>query len=278
MRLEVIGESMCFGGKQLVVEHKSDVLGCGMKTSIFTPPGDSGRPLPVVWFLSGLTSTHENAPTKAGFQRVAAELGLMVVCPDTSPRGDHVPDDDAWDFGQGAGFYLDATEEPWAQHFKMESYVTRELPQLIGEYFPADMSRQAIMGHSMGGHGALTLALKNRDQYKSVSAYSPIVSPLKCPWGDKALAGYLGQSPDIWRRYDTCALLEDHGPLATEILIDQGTADEFLENQLKPQLFEAAAKTVGQLYQLRMQPGYDHGYNFIATFIEDHLRFHAERL
>ncbi|MBO6504380.1 MAG: S-formylglutathione hydrolase [Kordiimonadaceae bacterium] len=278
MALEIVSESQCFGGKQLVFQHSSDVLGCDMKTSVFVPRHGEESKMPVVWFLSGLTSTHENAPTKSGFQRVAAELGLIVVCPDTSPRGDHVPDDEAWDFGQGAGFYLDATEEPWSRNFNMESYVARELPCLVGDHFPADMARQAIIGHSMGGHGALTIALKNPDRFKSVSAFSPIVSPMNCPWGEKALAGYLGDARSDWAAHDACALVASAASQFDDILIDQGTADNFLEGQLKPELFQEACAAAGQKLSLRMQEGYDHSYNFIATFIEDHLRFHAARL
>lgn len=278
MKLELVSQARCFGGEQRYYKHTSTALDCDMRFSVFLPPQAQNGNCPVVWYLSGLTCTEDNATVKAGFQRTAAELGLIIVCPDTSPRGDHVPDDDAYDFGIGAGFYLDATETPWAKNFQMETYIVKELPALIGDRFPADMSRQGITGHSMGGHGALTLALKNPEKFMSVSAFSPICSPINCPWGQKALPAYLGQNADTWRRYDACALLEDRGPITSDILVDQGLADNFLEEQLKPELLEAAAKACGQNLVLRRQPGYDHSYFFIASFIEDHLRFHGQRL
>ena len=274
--MKAVSETKIFGGRQGVYSHKAETTKCEMEFSVFTPPGKG--PFPVVWYLSGLTCTQENATTKAGFQRVAAELGLIIVCPDTSPRGDGVPDDDAYDFGQGAGFYVNATESPWAEHFQMYDYVVDELPKLIADNFPADMNRQSITGHSMGGHGALTVALRNPDRFKSVSAFSPIVSPMNCPWGEKALGGYLGSDSTKWAQHDACALLTESSASFDDILVDQGTADNFLEGQLKPHLFEAACKAAGQKLTLRMQDGYDHSYNFIATFMEDHLRFHAERL
>lgn len=274
--METVAQTKVFGGRQGVYKHSAETTRCEMEFSVFTPPGDG--PFPVVWYLSGLTCTQENATTKAGFQRVAAELGMMIVCPDTSPRGDGVPDDEAYDFGQGAGFYLDATQDPWAEHFHMYDYVVSELPKVIVDNFPADLERQGITGHSMGGHGALTLALKNPNMYQSVSAFSPIVSPMNCPWGEKALDGYLGGDKTAWAAHDACALVARVAGQYDDILIDQGTADNFLEGQLKPELFQKACETAGQKLTLRMHEGYDHSYNFIATFIEDHLRFHGTRL
>lgn len=278
MKLELVSQTHCFGGEQRYYKHTSTALSCDMRFSVFLPPQAQHGKCPVLWYLSGLTCTEDNATVKAGFQRTAAELGLIIVCPDTSPRGDHVPDDEAYDFGKGAGFYLDATEEPWAKNFQMETYITKELPDLISAELPVDMSRQGITGHSMGGHGALTLALKNPKRFKSVSAFSPICSPIECPWGQKVLPGYLGKSLAAWRRYDACALLADDGPIDAEILVDQGLADDFLESQLKPELLEATAEASGQKVTVRRQAGYDHSYFFIASFIEDHLRFHSERL
>jgi len=275
MAIETISETASFGGKQGYYGHASDVLGCDMRFSVFSPPQTKDGPCPALWYLSGLTCSEDNATVKAGFQRVASELGLMIICPDTSPRGDDVPDDEGYDFGKGAGFYVDATEAPWAKNFQMYSYVTEELPQLIAKHFPVDMNRQGITGHSMGGHGALTIALKNRKTYKSVSAFAPIVSPMDCPWGEKALTGYIGSDRAAWENYDACALVAAGRPIGSEVLIDQGLADNFLENQLKPELFEAACKKAGQKLTLRRQPGYDHSYFFISSFMEDHLRHHA---
>ncbi|NVJ96858.1 MAG: S-formylglutathione hydrolase [Alphaproteobacteria bacterium] len=276
--MEIINETSCFGGITGTYTHASETLGCDMRFSVFTPPAAAHGKVPVLWYLSGLTCTEENATVKAGFQRVAAELGLMVICPDTSPRGDHVPDDDAYDFGKGAGFYVNATEEPWAENFQMYDYITKELPDFVASVGMTDMSRQGITGHSMGGHGALTIFLKNRDTYKSVSAFAPIVAPMNCPWGEKALAGYLGADRTKWADHDACALLERDGAADANILIDQGLADNFLEGQLKPELFEAACEKVGQQLTLRRHEGYDHSYFFIASFIEDHLRHHASIL
>lgn len=278
MNSNIISEHGSFGGITGTYGHMSDVLGCSMRFTVFTPPKAQSGPVPVVWFLSGLTSTEENATVKAGFQRTASELGLMIVCPDTSPRGDHVPDDDAYDFGQGAGFYLNATVAPWSGHFRMYDYVVSELPAIVAANFPADMGRQGIVGHSMGGHGALTIWQKNRHIYKSVSAFAPIVSAMNCPWGQKALSGYLGLNEEAWADYDACALMKKHGAGDADILIDQGLDDEFLQNQLKPELFERACSQAGQRLTLRRQPGYDHGYFFIASFIEDHMRHHAAAL
>ncbi|MGO4707162.1 S-formylglutathione hydrolase [Microvirga sp. 2MCAF38] len=279
MTLEIVSQSRCFGGVQFVYRHQSSETGTAMRFAAFVPPQAEARKVPVVWFLSGLTCTEENFTVKAGAQRVAAELGLMVIVPDTSPRGEGVPDDSdgAYDFGLGAGFYVDATEAPWAKNFRMRSYIERELPALIAAELPADPARQSIMGHSMGGHGALTIALRNSGRYAAVSAFAPISSPMHCPWGEKALSGYLGSDKTTWREYDACALIAD-GARMPDLLVDQGTADTFLDSQLKPQLLEEACREAGIPLTLRRQPGYDHSYFFIETFIEDHLRWHAERL
>jgi S-formylglutathione hydrolase len=233
----------------------------------------------VVWYLSGLTCTHANVTEKGEFRRACAELGLILVAPDTSPRGEGVPDDatGAYDFGLGAGFYVDATEEPFARNYRMYSYITKELPDIVAANFPADMARQSITGHSMGGHGALTIALKNPGRYRSVSAFAPISSPLRCPWGEKALAGYLGADRASWRQYDATALIDD-GARLPELLVDQGGADNFLDEQLKPDLLREAALKGGIPLTLRIQAGYDHSYYFISTFMEDHLHWHAARL
>lgn len=278
MSFEIISETQCFGGTQGYYRHAAETTRCDMRFSVFTPPQAHDGPVPAVWYLSGLTCTEDNATVKAGFQRVAAELGLMIVCPDTSPRGDDVPDDEAYDFGKGAGFYVNATQPPWNRHFHMYDYVTKELPALIEHEFQADMSRQGIIGHSMGGHGALTIFLKNRETFRSVSAFAPIVSPMNCPWGEKALTGYIGTDRAAWADYDACVLLESGGAADATILIDQGLADNFLEGQLKPELMEAACEKVGQALILRRHAGYDHSYFFISTFIEDHLRHHADAL
>ncbi len=280
MTLETVSTNASHGGVQGVYRHASRETGTDMTFSVFVPPQAHGDVrLPVVWYLSGLTCTHANVTEKGEFRRACAELGLILVAPDTSPRGEGVPDDaqGAYDFGLGAGFYVDATEEPFARNYRMYSYVVDELPQLIAAHFPADMDRQAITGHSMGGHGALTIALKNPGRFRSVSAFAPIVSPLRCPWGHKALGGYLGEDQGAWRAYDATALIED-GARVAEILVDQGAADNFLENQLKPELLQAACEAAGVPLTLRLQPGYDHSYYFISTFMEDHLRWHAERL
>jgi S-formylglutathione hydrolase len=279
MALDVVSQSRCFGGTQFTYQHQSSETGTAMRFAAFVPQRAEQRPVPVVWYLSGLTCTEENFTVKAGAQRIAGELGLLLIAPDTSPRGDAVPGDPAgsYDFGLGAGFYVDATQQPWSRNYRMASYVERELPGLISFELPADVARQSIMGHSMGGHGALTIALRNQDRYASVSAFSPICSPMNCPWGEKALSGYLGNNRESWRRYDACALLED-GARLTELLVDQGAADQFLATQLKPQLLEAACVRAGVPLTLRMHEGYDHSYFFISTFIESHLRWHAQRL
>ncbi|MFT0893044.1 S-formylglutathione hydrolase [Pseudochelatococcus sp. G4_1912] len=277
--LEVVSAVRCFGGTQYIYRHQSLATGTAMRFAAFVPPQAEHEAAPVVWFLSGLTCTEENFTVKAGAQRVAAELGLVLIAPDTSPRGEGVPDDPegAYDCGLGAGFYVDATEAPWNTHYQMSTYIVEELPALIAGRLPVDVSRQGIAGHSMGGHGALTMALKNPDRYQSVSAFAPIVSPMNCPWGEKALRNYLGQDRARWRAYDACALIED-GARVPDILVDQGLADNFLDVQLKPHLLEQACASAQQKLTLRRHDGYDHSYFFIATFIEDHLRWHAARL
>jgi len=277
LSLERVSEAKAFGGVQGVWRHRSRETGTEMTLSVFLPPQPGPRP--VIWYLSGLTCTHANVTDKGQFQRACAELGLIFVAPDTSPRGDGVPDDPdgAYDFGLGAGFYLDATQPPFAAHYRMESYIVSELPDLIAAEFPADLDRQGLTGHSMGGHGALTLALRHPGRWKSVSAFAPIASPMRCPWGEKALGGYLGTDPAAWRGHDATALIED-GARVAGLLVDQGEADPFLDSQLRPELLEAACRDAGIPLTLRRQPGYDHSYAFIATFMDDHLRWHAERL
>lgn len=282
MSLEIVSTNRMFGGVQGVYRHQSRETKTPMTFSVLLPPQaleEGAGPRPVVWYLSGLTCTHANVTEKGQFQRACAELGLIFVAPDTSPRGEGVPDDpeDAYDFGLGAGFYVDATQPPWAENYRMESYIVSELPEVVAANFPVDMGRQGLTGHSMGEHGALTLALKNPGRWKSVSAFAPISSPMRCPWGEKALGGYLGPDRAAWRRYDATALLED-GARVPELLVDQGEADNFLEGQLKPDLLEGACAKAGVPLTLRRQPGYDHSYYFIASFMEDHLRWHAERL
>ncbi|HEX8449149.1 MAG TPA: S-formylglutathione hydrolase [Allosphingosinicella sp.] len=278
MTLETLSSARSFGGTQLACRHPSRETATDMTFGIYLPPqAEAGEPLPVLWFLSGLTCTHSNVVEKGQYQRVCAELGLILVAPDTSPRGPDVPDDPDYDFGQGAGFYVDSAQDPFAANYRMYSYVAAELPEVIAACFPADMSRQGITGHSMGGHGALTLALKNPGRYRSVSAFAPIVSPSRVPWGEKALSRYLGPDRSDWRAFDSVALIED-GARVPEILVDQGDADSFLERELRPELLEAACREAGIPLTLRMQPGYDHSYYFISTFMEDHLRWHWQRL
>lgn len=277
MPLETVSTSLSYGGTQGVYSHTSSATGTDMTFSVFVPPYKNGTQLPILWYLSGLTCTHSNVTEKAGFQRLASESGLIIVAPDTSPRGDEVPDDDTYDFGKGAGFYVDATQEPWSKHFKMRSYIEQELPEVIASNFPADMNRQGITGHSMGGHGALTIALRNPATYKSVSAFSPIVSPMNSPWGNKAFSGYLGTDKNSWREYDACALIDD-GARAESILIDQGEADDFVESQLRSHLLQEACDRAAIKLTLNIREGYDHSYYFISTFMENHLRWHAERL
>lgn len=277
--MEQIGNNKSFGGWQRRYRHRSSVLNCEMNFSIYLPPQTESGPVPVLYWLSGLACTDENFVTKAGAQQYAAEQGIAIVAADTSPRGDGVPDDPEgnYDFGLGAGFYVNATQQPWASHYRMYDYIASELPELVTANFPVDASRQSISGHSMGGHGALTIALKNPGRFRSVSAFAPISSPTRCPWGEKALAGYLGDDRDLWRQYDTTELISQ----ATErlpVLVDQGEGDGFLAEQLKPELLEAASREADYPMTLRRQPGYDHSYFFIATFIADHIRFHGEHL
>lgn len=277
MAVETVSAAKSFGGTQGVYRHRSNETGTDMIFSVFVPPqAGGGAKLPVVWYLSGLTCTHANVTEKGGFQRVCAELGLIFVAPDTSPRGD-VPDDEAYDFGQGAGFYVDATQPPFDRNYRMYSYLAAELPGIIESSFPADLARQSICGHSMGGHGALTIALRNPGRFASVSAFAPIVAPARVPWGEKAFGNYLGADRDQWRRYDSVALIED-GARVDALLVDQGSADAFLERELQPQWLAEACAKAGIDLTLRMQPGYDHSYYFISTFMEDHLRWHAARL
>lgn len=278
MALETVSTNRAFGGTQGVYRHQSVATGTEMVFSAYLPPQAQEGPCPVVWYLSGLTCTHANVTEKGQFQRACARLGLIFVAPDTSPRGAGVPDDPhgAWDFGLGAGFYLDATQAPWSANYRMESYVADELPALVAAALPVDMGRQAILGHSMGGHGALTLALNNPGRWKSVSAFAPISSAMRCAWGEKALTGYLGPDRAAWRRHDATALIED-GARLPELLVDQGAADPFL-GQLRPELLEAACAAAGIPLTLRRQAGYDHSYYFIASFMEDHLDWHAARL
>lgn len=276
--LTTVSEHACFAGVQGFYSHASASTGGTMRFAVYRPPQATHRAVPVLYYLAGLTCTEEIFPIKAGAQRVAAELGLMLVAPDTSPRGAGVPgEDDAWDLGTGAGFYLDATQAPWAAHYKMYSYVTRELPDMIAAHFPADMTRQGIFGHSMGGHGALICALKNPGQYRSLSAFAPIVAPSAVPWGEKAFGAYLGPERARWREWDASELVRRQ-TFAGPILVDQGMADQFLVTQLQPERFEAACREAGQALELRRHPGYDHGYYFIATFVADHLRHHARAL
>ena len=279
MTMQTVSQNRCFAGTQGVYKHASAATGTEMTFSVYVPPHPDGAKLPVVWYLSGLTCTHANVTEKGEFRAACAELGLIFVAPDTSPRGADVPGDpqNAYDFGHGAGFYVDATREPFARHYRMWSYVTEELPQLVCANFPADASRQSIMGHSMGGHGALTAALRHPDRYRAASAFAPIVAPSQVPWGIKALGGYLGDDKAAWRKHDAVALIED-GARVPELLVDQGEADNFLSEQLKPELLQRACSAAGIGLTLRRQPGYDHSYYFISTFMADHLRWHAARL
>jgi len=278
--VEIVSENKSHGGRQLVVSHQSDATSTEMKFSIYLPPrAERGAKLPVVWYLSGLTCSAMNVTEKGEYRAACAEHGLIFVAPDTSPRGEGVPDDPdgAYDFGLGAGFYVDATEEPFARNYRMWSYVTEELPALVASEFPVDMSRQGISGHSMGGHGALTIALGNPGRFRSVSAFAPIVAPSLVPWGQKALGGYLGDDHPAWRKHDAVALIED-GARIDGLLVDVGTSDNFLEKELKPELLEKACADAGIPLQLNLRDGYDHSYYFISTFMADHLRWHAERL
>jgi S-formylglutathione hydrolase len=277
--LELISEHACFGGVQRFYRHRSAAIGLPMRFSVFIPPAPAGARLPAMFYLAGLTCNEETFPTKGGAQRVAAQLGMMLVAPDTSPRGAALPgESEDWDFGAGAGFYLDATVEPWNRHYRMYSYLL-ELRELAIAALAADPGRIGIFGHSMGGHGALVLALRNPELFRSVSAFAPIAAPSLCPWGEKAFSGYLGADSAAWREYDASALMQGlHAPFPQGILIDQGLADKFLASQLRPEAFEAACRQAGQRLELRRHADYDHGYYFIATFMEDHLRFHRRNL
>ncbi len=279
MAIETISTNRSFDGVQGVYRHASRETGTGMTFSVYVPPHQEGAKLPVVWYLSGLTCTHANVTEKGEFRKACAELGLILVAPDTSPRGEGVPGDPAgsYDFGLGAGFYVDATQAPFARNYRMWSYVTEELPGLIGEHFPVDHQRQSILGHSMGGHGALTVALRYPGRYRAASAFSPIVAPSQVPWGIKALGGYLGDARETWRKHDAVALIED-GARFPDFLVDVGGADQFLTEQLRPELLERACSQAGIPLLLRRQPGYDHSYYFVSTFMADHLRWHAARL
>jgi S-formylglutathione hydrolase len=277
LALEILSTNRCHRGTQGVYRHNATITGTPMTFSVFVPDHVPGAKLPVVWYLSGLTCTHANVTEKGEYRAICAELGLVFVAPDTSPRGDDVPDDEGYDFGQGAGFYVDAQRDPWRTHYRMRSYIEEELPALIEEHFPVDMTAQGIMGHSMGGHGALTISLRNPGRFASTSAFAPIVSPMSCPWGEKALGGYLGDDRTAWRQYDTCKLIAD-GARLPDLLVDQGEADNFLAEQLKTHLLVEACAVAGQKATIRMQPGYDHSYYFISSFMTEHLRWHAERL
>lgn len=276
--IETIGEHACFGGTVGFYRHHSDVNNCAMQFSVFVPGDAAERPLPVVTYLAGLTCTEETFMAKSGAQRVAAELGIILVAPDTSPRGDAVPDDaeGAYDFGLGAGFYVNATAAPWNQHYQMYDYITQELQDVVFANFAGDRSRQGISGHSMGGHGALTIGLKNPDIYQSISAFAPICSPSNCPWGQKALGHYIGLDPSAWAEHDATRIVASlNEKPANRIFVDQGMADQFLEGELQPHLFEAACGENGVALELRCHDDFDHGYYFVSTFMEDHLRFHA---
>lgn len=276
--LTCLQETRCFGGKMGFYSHPSQTCQTPMKFAVYQPPQAQSGPVPVLYFLSGLTCTEENFMTKAGAQRYAAEYGLMIVVPDTSPRDGETPGaEEDWDLGTGAGFYVNATADPWAKHYHMYDYVVEELPQLVADHFPANPERQSICGHSMGGHGALICGLRNRNRYRSISAFAPIVAPTRCLWGQKIFSQYLGSDTETWKRYDACELVHRHQD-ERPLLVDQGTADPFLEEQLLPHLLEEACAQTGRSLTLRMQPGYDHSYYFIASFIGDHLQFHADFL
>ena len=274
--MELKSTHNCFGGTVSYYNHAAKTTNCDMSFSVFLPPQAAEGKCPALYYLAGLTCTEDNFTTKAGAYKLAAELGMILIAPDTSPRGDDVPDEEGWDFAKGAGFYVDATEAPWNEHYNMYSYITDELYNLVLENFAVDQNRQGIFGHSMGGHGALTIYLKNKDKYKSVSAFAPIVSPLNCPWGHKALGKYIGEDQTAWAEYDACSLIRAGGDASNEaeILIDQGLGDPFLEGQLMPERFEEACSEVNQKLTLRRQAGYDHGYFFISTFMEDHIKHH----
>jgi len=274
--MELLSSVKCFGGEQRRYRHASNVLDCEMTVSVYLPPQAAQGPVPAVWFLAGLTCTDENFVIKAGAQRYAAELGLAIICPDTSPRGEGVADDEAYDLGQGAGFYVNATREPWAKHFRMWDYVTAELPALVAGACPLDMQRQSIMGHSMGGHGALTIGLTHPDRYAAISAFAPIVAPMQVPWGIKAFTNYLGDDRSSWSAHDACQILRHSEADLPPVLIDQGEADNFLAEQLRPELLEAEIR--GRDITVRRQSGYDHSYFFIASFVGEHLAWHRKQL
>lgn len=276
--METVSTTRSHGGTQSVHSHRSKATGTEMTFSVFVPHHAEGAKLPVLWYLSGLTCTHANVTEKGEYRAACAQHGIIFVAPDTSPRGDDVPDaGDEYDFGKGAGFYVDATRAPWAKHYRMRTYIEEELPALVGAQFPADMARQSITGHSMGGHGALTIALRNPDRFRSVSAFSPIVHPSAVPWGEKALGRYLGEDRSEWRAYDAVALIED-GARADHLLVDQGTADDFLVEQLQTHRLAAACDTAGIDAEIRLQEGYDHSYFFISTFMAEHVEWHARWL
>jgi len=278
MTIENLSSTKSFGGWHKQYSHDSTLLNCSMRFAIYLPPQASqGAKVPALYWLSGLTCSDENFMQKAGAQRLAAELGIAIVAPDTSPRGEGVADDEAYDLGQGAGFYVNATQAPWNRHYQMYDYVVNELPALIESTFPVS-DKRAISGHSMGGHGALTIALRNPERFLSVSAFSPISNPSNCPWGKKALTAYLGKDTNTWRNHDACILLRETTHNVVPALVDQGEADDFLAEQLKPEVLEAAAKVSNYPLELRRHDGYDHSYYFIASFIDDHLRFHASHL
>ena len=274
---EILEARAAHGGRQLICRHASRATGGEMTLSVFLPPQANEGPRAALTYLSGLTCTHANVTDKGEFRRTAAELGLIIICPDTSPRGEGVPDDPAYDLGQGAGFYLDARRAPWSAAFRMETYIAEELPDLIATAFPVDPGRQGVFGHSMGGHGALTLALRHPTRWRTTSAFAPIAAPSHAPWGRKAFMAYLGEDEADWRAHDACALIEDGGRLE-DLLVDVGLEDPFLEAELMPDRLEAVCRRVGQPLTLRRQPGYDHSYSFVSTFMADHLRWHAQRL
>jgi S-formylglutathione hydrolase len=279
MSFETKSEQKSIAGIQGVYTHASSSTQCEMEFSVYVPEHAAGEKLPVLFYLSGLTCTQDNVTTKSGFQRYASEHKMIVVCPDTSPRGTDFPGEhESYDFGSGAGFYLNATQQPWSKNYRMYDYIVEELPELITANFPIDSQRMGIFGHSMGGHGALTIGLKNPQQFKSISAFAPIVNPINCPWGIRAFTGYLGEDQASWKEYDATCLIEHGAKSKNPILIDQGCADNFLQQQLRPEVFQAACANAGQDLELRMQPDFDHSYYFISSFIGEHIQFHANNL